>query len=546
MTTPSGSGSVPCADGAGASVHRQWCLELASACDCNQAAETTLALFRQSLAGEESFSRTVPHVFVILGASGDLAKKKIYPTIWWLFRDNLLPEKTSIVGYARSKLSVREVRANCDQYMKVRPEDRERYEQFWRVNRYVAGAYDAPASFATLDRAIGELESGGSANRLFYLALPPSVFAPVTTNIKAQCMAKRGWSRIIVEKPFGRDADSSAELSRHLAALFSEEQIYRIDHYLGKEMVQNLMTLRFGNVIFSPTWNRDYISSVHITFKEPFGTKGRGGYFDEFGIIRDVMQNHLLQIMCLVAMEKPCSASADDIRDEKVKVLKCTRELSLDDVVLGQYVGDPHGEGDAKQGYLDDPTVPKGSVTPTFAAAALWVNNERWEGVPFILRCGKALNERKAEVRIQYRDVAGDIFHGGQTRRNELVVRVQPGEAVYVKMMTKKPGITFDMEETELDLTYAARYRNLKLPDAYERLVLDVFCGSQMHFVRSDELAQAWRVFTPLLHTIEETRPKPVPYRYGSRGPQEADDLSRRLGFKYTGTYQWNGDKAHV
>lgn len=263
---------------------------------------------------------------------------------------------------------------------------------------------------------------------------------------------------MIVEKPFGRDLESSAHLSAHLASLFREEQIYRIDHYLGKEMVQNLMILRFGNRLFGPTWNRESIASVLITFKEPFGTEGRGGYFDEFGIIRDVMQNHLLQMLCLTAMEKPASTHPNDIRDEKVKVLKCIPTLTLNDVVLGQYVGDPEGQGEAKEGYLDDPTVPKDSRTPTYASAALRINNERWDGVPFILRCGKALNERKAEVRIQYRDVPGDIFQG-QAKRNELVIRVQPGEAIYVKMVTKTPGMSFDMEETELDLTYGARYK---------------------------------------------------------------------------------------
>lgn len=201
----------------------------------------------------------------------------------------------------------------------------------------------------------------------------------------------RGWNRIIIEKPFGRDASSSAELSNHLSKLFKEEQIYRIDHYLGKEMVQNLMTIRFGNKIFSPTWNREHIASVLITFKEPFGTHGRGGYFDDFGIIRDVMQNHLLQILSLVAMEKPASCHPDDIRNEKVKVLKSIQHLTLDDVVLGQYIGNPDGEGDEKFGYLDDKTVPSGSITPTYALAVLKINNERWDGVPFILRCGKGL-----------------------------------------------------------------------------------------------------------------------------------------------------------
>lgn len=211
----------------------------------------------------------------------------------------------------------------------------------------------------------------------------------------------------------------------------------------------------------------------------------------------------------------------------------------MDDVVLGQYVGNPEGEGDSKLGYLDDKTVPPGSVTPTFAMAVLKINNERWDGVPFILRCGKALNERKAEVRIQYHDVPGDIF-GGKTKRNEMVIRVQPGEALYVKMMTKSPGITFDMQETELDLTYQHRYKDISLPDAYERLILDVFCGSQMHFVRSDELSEAWRIFTPLLHFIENNKPQPIKYVYGSRGPAEADQKSEDSNFKYYGSYKWH------
>ena len=352
-------------------------------------------------------------------------------------------------------------------------------------------------------------------------------------------MSPSGWSRVIIEKPFGKDSSSSAKLSNHLSSLFKEDELYRIDHYLGKEMVQNLMTLRFGNLLFSPTWNRNYIASVVITFKEPFGTQGRGGYFDEFGIIRDIMQNHLLQVLSLAAMECPVTTSPDDIRDEKVKLLKAIKEIQLDDVVLGQYTGNPEGQNDdARLGYLDDPTVPKGSCTPTYACAALRIKNERWDGVPFILRAGKATNERKAEVRIQYRDVPGSLF-SDTAIRNELVLRVQPGEAVYAKVMTKTPGMSFSLEETELDLTYNSRYKNARLPEAYERLILDCFVGSQMHFVRTDELAEAWRIFTPLLHKIDEGAVKPIQYQYGSRGPKEADELLAKNNFVYTGRYRW-------
>ncbi|XP_040180762.1 glucose-6-phosphate 1-dehydrogenase isoform X1 [Rana temporaria] len=495
-------------------------------------------IMREELYSEEDFHQTQTHIFIVVGASGDLAKKKIYPTLWWLYNDGLLPEDTYIVGFARSKLNVQDIRKQSESYFKATASDAQKLDSFFKRNSYVSGQYSDEASFKALNQHLQSLPNGSKANRLFYLAVPPSVYHDVTRNIKLTCMSAIGWNRVIVEKPFGKDLESSNTLSEHISSLYQENQIYRIDHYLGKEMVQNFMVLRFANRIFGPLWNRDHIASVVLTFKEPFGTQGRGGYFDEFGIIRDVMQNHLLQMMCLVAMEKPVSTSSDDVRDEKVKVLKCVPELTLPNIVLGQYVGNPEGKGEEQKGYLDDPTVPKGSSTPTFATAVLYIQNERWDGVPFIMRCGKALNERKAEVRLQFRDVPGDIFQG-QSKRNELVIRVQPNEAVYTKMMTKKPGMFFNPEESELDLTYGNRYKDVKLPDAYERLILDVFCGSQMHFVRSDELREAWRIFTPILHKLEQEKIKPLPYKYGSRGPAESDVLMQNAGFRYEGTYKW-------
>ncbi|VDM39727.1 unnamed protein product [Toxocara canis] len=487
---------------------------------------------------------TQPYVFVVFGASGDLAKKKIYPTLWWLYRDSLLPTNISFIGYARSDLNIEKLRSHFEKYCKVREGEEGRFEQFMKQCTYIMGKYDRPEGFVELQRfidGIQERSNEAPVNRMFYLALPPSVFEDVTAQLKHHCIDNGdSWTRVIIEKPFGHDTESSAKLSAHLASLFREDQIYRIDHYLGKEMVQNLMVLRFGNRIFNPSWNRDNIASVMISFKEDFGTQGRAGYFDQSGIIRDVMQNHLIQILTLVAMEKPASLNAEDIRDEKVKVLKSIEPLQLDDVVLGQYVKNPNAtEGEAQFGYLDDESVPKDSVTPTYALAVLKVHNERWDGVPFFLRCGKALNERKAEVRIQYREVPGDIYPKGELKRTELVMRVQPNEAVYIKLMTKKPGMGFAVEETELDLSYNARYKDIRLPDAYERLFLDVIMGSQINFVRTDELDFSWRIFTPLLKKIDDERIKPIEYVYGSRGPKEADEMLKKNGFVFTGTYKW-------
>uniref|UniRef100_A0A8C9Z121 glucose-6-phosphate dehydrogenase (NADP(+)) n=1 Tax=Sander lucioperca TaxID=283035 RepID=A0A8C9Z121_SANLU len=477
---------------------------------------------RKELHEDVEFHQSDAHIFIIMGASGDLAKKKIYPTLWWLYRDGLLPEQTYFVGFARSDLTVDDIRTSSMPYLKVTDKEAERLSAFFSRNSYISGKYADESSFSKLNTHILSLPGGPEANRLFYLALPPTVYHDVTKNIKHCCMSTKSVIWLGLETLLSR----TAIFSRCACVLPLSRERFCDVH------------CRFGNRIFGPIWNRDSLACVVLTFKEPFGTQGRGGYFDDFGIIRDVMQNHLLQMLCLVAMEKPASTSSDDVRDEKVKVLKCIAPVSISDVVLGQYVGDPEGEGDAKLGYLDDPTVPKGSTQATFTTAVLYVHNERWDGVPFILRCGKALNERKAEVRLQFTDVPGDIF-GNQCRRNELVVRVQPNEAVYAKMMSKKPGVYFSPEETELDLTYKSRYKDVKLPDAYERLILDVFCGSQMHFVRSDELKEAWRIFTPLLHHIDREKPKPLPYKYGSRGPTEADELAKRVGFRYEGTYKW-------
>uniref|UniRef100_A0A671KXC8 glucose-6-phosphate dehydrogenase (NADP(+)) n=1 Tax=Sinocyclocheilus anshuiensis TaxID=1608454 RepID=A0A671KXC8_9TELE len=476
---------------------------------------------RKELHDDVEFHQSDVHIFIIMGASGDLAKKKIYPTLWWLFRDGLLPEQTYFVGFARSDLTVDAIRTACMPYMKVADSEADRLAAFFSRNSYISGKYVDESSFANLNTHLLSLPGGAEANRLFYLALPPSVYHDVTKNIKHQCMSTKLEQDNRPDLPY-------RPLPRNLFICICLISHSFLSYFL----------YRFGNRIFAPIWNRDSVACVVLTFKEPFGTQGRGGYFDNFGIIRDVMQNHLLQMLCLVAMEKPASTSSDDVRDEKVKVLKCIEPVSLSDVVLGQYVGDPDGEGEAKLGYLDDRTVPEGSTQATFATAVLYVKNERWDGVPFILRCGKALNERKAEVRLQFTDVPGDIFNS-QCRRNELVVRVQPNEAIYAKMMSKKPGVYFSPEETELDLTYHSRYRDVKLPDAYERLILDVFCGSQMHFVRSDELREAWRIFTPLLHQIEKEKTPPVKYKYGSRGPAEADELVQKVGFRYEGTYKW-------
>eukprot|EP00727_Mastigamoeba_balamuthi_P009342 m51a1_g503 putative glucose-6-phosphate dehydrogenase (559) ;mRNA; r:284715-286634 len=466
---------------------------------------------------------------VVLGASGDLAKKKIYPSLFNLKGAGLLPARVCVVGYARTAMSDEEFRK------RINGSKEDRFPTI--PNHYFSGGYDSLEDMGKLAEALGAFEKELGAdeatrcNRVFYMAVPPSVFVGASRAIRERAWSTTGWNRIVVEKPFGRDLQSSRELQRDLTALFPEEAIFRIDHYLGKEMVQNLNVLRFGNVFLRPLWNREYISSVVISFKEDIGTEGRAGYFDNYGIIRDVMQNHLLQIMALVAMEAPVSLGEEDIRNEKVKVLRAVPPVGVSDIVVGQY-----------EGYLAEDGVPAESVTPTFATAKLFINNSRWAGVPFILRCGKCLNERKAEIRIQFRDSGNYLFPSAQP--NELVIRVQPNEAIYLKMMNKAPGMSQDLVQTELDLTLKNRFSAtgaaLPLPDAYEFLIRDAIRGDHSLFVRADELDYAWRIFTPALEQLERERVRPVAYAKGTRGPAEGDDLMRTCGFRYTSSsYSW-------
>jgi glucose-6-phosphate 1-dehydrogenase len=476
---------------------------------------------------------------VVFGASGDLAKKKTFPALFALFKRDLLPKDVLIWGYARSKLSNEEFISKCVNTTIKNGGDK--LAEFNKRCHYFSGQYDSAASFQDFNKHLLEAEKFKSkgANRVFYMALPPSVFVATAGEIRSQCKTTSGWNRVIVEKPFGKDTESSAALNKALGALFNEDEIFRIDHYLGKEMVQNLMVLRFANTVFEPLWNHQHIANVRITFKEPFGTEGRGGYFDEFGILRDVMQNHLIQIMSLVAMEPPVSLLAEDIRDEKVKVLRAVPPLDLKNIVVGQYTREGNNPG-----YLEDEGVPPNSTCPTFATAVLTVNNQRWSGVPFILKCGKALNERKAEIRIQFKDNNNFLFPGAAP--NELVMRLQPNEAIYMKMMMKTPGLSSALVQSELDLSYFTRFQKEiegGLPDAYERLILDVVRGDHNLFVRVDELQAAWRIFTPVLHQLEGEKIKPKEYSFGSRGPPEADDLAVRNGFVRSEGYHWPGNK---
>jgi len=487
---------------------------------------------------------------IVVGASGDLAKKKTYPALFDLFMHGFIPPHAKIYGFARSSKENSSFRESLRPFLVGISSDTACTDDFLEMCFYQEGQYGSVESMQILIKKLDNLYTSPqfeSINRVFYFAIPPNVFLETAATIKAVGLSSSGWTRLIIEKPFGHDLQSAQQLAQGLTSHFTEDYIYRIDHYLGKEMVQNLMVLRFSNIMWESLWNRNIVQSVLITFKEPFGTQGRGGYFDNYGIIRDIMQNHLMQVLSLVAMEPPVHASgqnsADFVRDEKVKLLRCIAPIKLEDTVIGQYTA---AEDGSEQGYLEDPTVPDDSITPTFCQSIIWVQNPRWHGVPFIMKAGKALDERKAEVRIQFKEApaAAFMFDGASCGQNELVIKLQPVQAIYLKTNVKSPGLRTQPELSELDLSYDSRYASAYNPDAYTRLILDVLRGGQATFVRSDELCASWNIFDPLLKELEEKQVKPIPYRYGSRGPAEADQMRGVAGFNYTEGYIWRSSLA--
>ncbi|KAL0672634.1 hypothetical protein Bca4012_000614 [Brassica carinata] len=486
--------------------------------------------------GSESNGQSQSTVSItVVGASGDLAKKKIFPALFALYYEDCLPEHFTIYGYSRSKMTDVELRNMVSKTLTCRIDKRancgEKMEEFLKRCFYHSGQYDSQEHFTELDKKLKEHEGGRISNRLFYLSIPPNIFVDAVKCASSSASSVNGWTRVIVEKPFGRDSETSAALTKSLKQYLEEDQIFRIDHYLGKELVENLSVLRFSNLIFEPLWSRQYIRNVQFIFSEDFGTEGRGGYFDHYGIIRDIMQNHLLQILALFAMETPVSLDAEDIRNEKVKVLRSMRPIQMEDVVIGQYKSHTKG-GVTHPGYTDDKTVPKDSLTPTFAAAALFIDNARWDGVPFLMKAGKALHTRRAEIRVQFRHVPGNLYNRNtgcdlDKATNELVIRVQPDEAIYLKINNKVPGLGMRLDRSNLNLLYSARYSK-EIPDAYERLLLDAIEGERRLFIRSDELDAAWSLFTPLLKEIEEKKRIPEYYPYGSRGPVGAHYLAAK------------------
>lgn len=482
-------------------------------------------------------SESAPLQIVIVGGSGDLARKKVVPALFALFSQGLLPEDFRIFGFSRTEMDDDRFRGLLRENLTCRYVPREscadKMEAFLARCFYVCGQYDRADSHMDLFSRMRDV-SGATGRRLFYLAIPSLLYASVARGLAAaglvQCADDEPWTRVVVEKPFGQDRGSSDALAAELATVFSESQTFRIDHYLGKEAVQNLMVLRFANLVFEPIWNCRYIKHVSIRWQEDIGIEGRGGFYDSYGVIRDVMQNHLLQILALVAQEPPAMLESRSVRDSKARLLGLVEPVSSSAIVLGQYTGADRG-GVHLPGYQEEKGVAKGSKTPTFAAAVLRVRNDRWHGVPFFMSAGKAMDKRFTEVRIFFREVPDNLFcrQGACPPTNELLVRIQPDEAIRMTIVNKVPGLKFELAARPLDLTYRESFGGV-IPEAYESLLLDVLKGDRSLFIRGDELAAAWDVFTPVLRQADAGELAVEAYSFGSGGPAGAARLAASCG----------------
>jgi glucose-6-phosphate 1-dehydrogenase len=479
--------------------------------------------------------RPDPCILVIFGASGDLTSKKLIPALYSLAFRGLLPEKFGIVGAARSDETDDAFRERMRQAVIEYARDPFK-EDVWdglaKHMRYVTLDFADEHGEDALRDALTELDSGlgTQGNRIYYFAVPPSAIATLVEEI-AKRRGAEGWLRLIIEKPFGHDLASAQALTAEIQEHFSENEVFRIDHYLGKETVQNMLALRFANGIFEPIWNRQFIDHVEITVAESIGIEGRAGYYERAGAIRDIFQNHLLQLVAITAMEPPIDFGADSVRNEKVKVLKSIHTPGPKHVVRGQY-GRGFVEGVEVVGYREEEGVAPNSMTETFVAAKLYVDNWRWADTPFYVRMGKRLARRETTIAIQFKRAPHPPFEDGapeMLRPNVLLIHVQPNEGVSLAIGAKVPGQGMTIRTVHMDFLYGGTFRE-GLPDAYERLILDAMLGDQTLFTRSDEIDEQWSLVDAIVATWQRDRPSFPNYAAGTWGPAASDELMHRDG----------------
>jgi glucose-6-phosphate 1-dehydrogenase len=476
-----------------------------------------------------------PCALVIFGASGDLTRRKLFPALYSLALRGLLPEKFGLVGVARSEESDDEFRDRMKHAVQEFGRDEFRDEVWeWLAEgmRYVPTDFADEEGQNRVLATLKELDEkrGTAGNRVYYLAVPPDAIAMLVREI-GERRSTEGWTRLIVEKPFGRDLVSAQELNEELQRHFSEDEVFRIDHYLGKETVQNLLALRFANGIFEPIWNRQFVDHVQITVAETIGIEGRSAFYEQAGAIRDVFQNHLLQLVALTSMEPPIDFSADSVRNEKVKVLRALHTPGPRHVVRGQY-GRGYIEGQEVPGYREEPGVAADSMTETYVAAKLFVDNWRWADTPFYVRAGKRIARRETTIAIEFKSAPHppfEVTEDGGLRPNVLVCHIQPDEGVSLEFAAKVPGQGITLRTVHMDFLYGGVFR-MGIPEAYERLLLDAFLGDATLFTRADEVEEQWSLVDAIVGFWRRDRPSFPNYAAGTWGPAASDELLRRDG----------------
>ncbi len=489
-----------------------------------------------------------PCVMIIFGASGDLTRRKLIPALYNLSRERLIPPGFSVVAFARRDIGTERFRAamldGVNQFSRSRPAQPAVWETFAQGVYYLQSDFSDPAGYQTLGALLDQIdrERGTAGHRVFYLATPPSAYSEIIRQLGASGLARPSgsgaWSRIIIEKPIGHDLESGTELNRQVAEVFNEDQVYRIDHYLGKETVQNILVFRFANGIFEPIWDRRYIDHVQITVSESIGMEGRARYYDETGALRDMVQNHLMQLLSLVAMEPPVAFDADAVRGEKVKVLHAIRPIHRADVpryvVRGQY-GPGSVGAENVPGYREEPGANPNSSCETFVAMKLFIDNWRWADTPFYLRTGKRLPRRVSEIAIQFKRAPHLLFRQAAEglEPNVLVLRIQPNEGIALRAGAKVPGPTVQIRSINMDFVYGLSF-GVEQPEAYERLLLDCMLGDSTLFTRSDEVEAAWRLLMPILENWQERPAVDFPnYPAGTWGPDAAHGLIEEDGRRW-------------
>jgi glucose-6-phosphate 1-dehydrogenase len=488
-----------------------------------------------------------PCVMVIFGASGDLTKRKLVPALYTLARDRRLPPSFAVVGVARRDLEHgvfrEQMRGACNQYARRRPVDDQLWATFSQGLFYSNGTFESPATYEKLKKllALIDEERGTAGNRIFYLSTPPAEYPTIVQALGRAGLVDRDahegkpFTRVIIEKPFGRDLESARELNHTVHEALREDQTYRIDHYLGKETVQNIVSFRFANALWEPLWNGKYVDHVELTVAEAIGVEGRGGYFESAGILRDMVQNHMFQFLCMMAMEPPVAFEADAVRDEKLKVLRSLRPLPEDSdalarvVVRGQYARGSVG-GEERIGYREEKDVKPQSMVETFAAIKLHIDNWRWAGVPFYLRAGKALPKRVTEIAIFFKKAPHTIFPSARQlmaeQSNMLTLRIQPDEGISLKFFSKEPGSQMSLVPVSMEFRYGTSF-GAEPPEAYERLLLDCMLGDGTLFTRADEVEASW-TWIDRIERAWARHPDKFPlreYPAGTWGPKEADLL---------------------